>query len=125
MRIISACIALLFGLALSAQETAAPSAGKTAHLDIQSSTVCDMCVKTIEEELIYEKGVKSVHVDLDESKVHIEYDPRKNNADALRAALIKLGYAADGVPGDPVAFKKLPACCQKEGCGTLPGTQGR
>lgn len=123
MRLLSVCTALLFGLALSAQEPAAPSKGRIQHLDIQSSTVCDMCVKTIEEELIYEKGVKSVHVDLEKSQVHIEYDARKNDPDGLRAALVKLGYAADGTPGDPRAFAKLPACCQKEGCGKLPDNE--
>ncbi len=90
------------------------------HLEIKSSTVCDMCVNTIKENLIYEKGVKKVEVDLATSTVHIDYDPHKNTAEALRAALIKLGYSADGVPGDPKAFAKLPMCCQKEGCGKLP-----
>lgn len=93
---------------------------KTAELDILSSTVCDMCVQTIEGNLIYEKGVKKVLVDLASSTVHIEYDAKKNNPEALRQALVKLGYAADGTPGDPKAFAKLPACCQKEGCGKLP-----
>lgn len=116
MRILIVMIALLFGLGASAQK-------KTEQLDIRSSTVCDMCVKTIESELIYEKGVKSVHVDLDKSNVHIEYDPRKNDPAGLRAALIKLGYAADGTPGDPEAFKRLPACCQKEGCGKIEEPQ--
>ncbi|MBK9176209.1 MAG: heavy-metal-associated domain-containing protein [Flavobacteriales bacterium] len=96
---------------------------RTEHLEIQSSTVCDMCVKTIETNLIYEKGVKKVHVSLDSSLVHIDYDARKNSPEGLRAALIKLGYAADGVPGEAKAFAKLPACCQKEGCGKLPENQ--
>lgn len=90
------------------------------HLAIKSSTVCDMCVKTIKGNLIYEKGVKKVEVDLETSTVHIDYDPHKNTPEALRAALVKLGYSADGTPGDPKAFAKLPACCQKEGCGKLP-----
>jgi copper chaperone CopZ len=104
---------LLIGFTAHAQK-------KTAHLDIVSSTVCDMCKETIEKELIYEKGVKKVTVDLAKSTVHMEYDPKKNTPEKLRSALVKLGYAADGTPGDPEAFKKLPACCQKEGCGKLP-----
>lgn len=96
---------------------------KVEHLSIQSSTVCDMCEETIEKNLIYEKGVKKVEVDLSTSMVHIDYDPRKNDPEALRTALTRLGYAADGVPGDPKAFAALPACCQKEGCGKLPEKQ--
>lgn len=100
--------------------TAIAREGKTAHLAIVSSTVCEMCEQTITSELIYEKGVKKVSVDLPTSTVPIDYDAKKNNPETLRAALINLGYAADGVPGDPKAFAKLPACCQKEGCGKLP-----
>ena len=102
-----------------AQEQAADRSAdkKLAHLDIRTSTVCDMCEKTIEENLIYEKGVKSVNVDLATSEIHVEYDPRKNSPENLRLAVSKLGYMADEIPGDPEAFKKLPACCQKEGCG--------
>ena len=91
-----------------------------AQLNIVSSTVCDMCERTIEENLIYEKGVQKVDVDLATSTVHITYKAEKNTPEGLRAALVKLGYSADGVPGDPKACAMLPACCQKEGCGKLP-----
>ena len=111
--LITICL-LVFGLAAAAQTK------NTTNLDIRSSTVCDMCVETIQSNLIYEKGVKKVQVDLPTSTVHIEYDAKKNTPEGLRAALVKLGYAADGVPGDPAAFAKLPACCQKEGCGKIP-----
>lgn len=116
MKTLTIALALLIGMRVSAQK-------KTEHIDIVSSTVCDMCKETIEKEMIYEKGVKKVSVDLATSSVHVEYDAKKSTPEKLRAALIKLGYAADGVPGDPKAFAKLPACCQKEGCGKLPETE--
>ncbi|HQW85876.1 MAG TPA: heavy metal-associated domain-containing protein [Flavobacteriales bacterium] len=106
-------------LALWASQASAQH-GDDAHLDIVSSTVCDMCERTIEENLIYEKGVRQVDVDLATSTVHVTYKAGKNTPEGLRAALVKLGYSADGMPGDPKAFAKLPACCQKEGCGKLP-----
>ena len=93
---------------------------KLEHLDIVSSTVCDMCETTIEQNLIYERGVKSVDVDLATSVIHLQYDPRKTTPEVLRTAVTKLGYSADGQPGDETAFKNLPDCCQKEGCGKLP-----
>ncbi|HQW40058.1 MAG TPA: heavy-metal-associated domain-containing protein, partial [Flavobacteriales bacterium] len=64
-----------------------------------------------------EKGVKSVALDLASNTIFIDYDPRKTNPDAIRKGVTKLGYYADDLPGDPEAFKKLPECCQKEGCG--------
>lgn len=113
---------LLAATPLLAQDGHIPqmSGPKVAHLNIRTSTVCDMCEKTIEENLIYEKGVKKVEVDLATSTIHVEFDPKKNNPDALRKAVSKMGYMADELPGDEAAFKKLPACCQKEGCGKMP-----
>lgn len=124
MKLLTTLPALFLTIALSAQ-TPDPSptdaSGKTtATLAIQSTAICDMCEKTIEENLVYEKGVKKVEVDLATAMVNVTYDPRKNDATNLRTALTKLGYSADGEPGDAAAFAKLPMCCQNEGCGKLP-----
>ena len=108
----TACLLLFTGLVGAQDATKGPT-----HLEIRTSTVCDMCVATIKENLIYEKGVERIDVDLATSTIHVDYNPRKNNPDALRLAVTQLGYYADDMPGDPAAFKKLPACCQKEGCG--------
>ncbi|MBL0127123.1 MAG: heavy-metal-associated domain-containing protein [Flavobacteriales bacterium] len=111
----------LFAICLSLLALAATAQSKkTEHLAIVSSTVCDMCVKTIQDNMIYEKGVKKVTVDLATSTVHLDYDVKKTTPEKLRAALVELGYAADGTPGDAKAFARLPECCQKEGCGKLP-----
>ena len=110
----------LFLLLLTTLVMAQDDKKKTTKLEIRTSTICDMCEKTIEENMIYEKGVKSVNVDLSASLIHVEYDAKKTTPDALRIAVTKLGYSADDLPGDEAAFKKLPACCQKEGCGKPP-----
>mgnify|MGYP000936652375 CR=1 FL=1 len=107
-------------MALGSSPTPAEKGKKTETVRIQSSTVCDMCETTIEENMIYEKGVKKVEVDLTTASVSITFDPRKTDPAVLRTALTKLGYSADGVVADPAAFSKLPACCEKEGCGKLP-----
>ena len=117
----------LFTLSVMAQTPAqnapADKATKSETLAIQSTAICDMCEKTIETEMIYEKGVKKVDVDLTTAQVHVEYDAKKTEPAALRAALVKLGYSADGTPGDEKAFAKLPLCCQNEGCGKLPAKE--
>lgn len=110
MKTLLTSLALLLALGASAQKN-------IASLDIKTSTICDICEKTIETELIYEKGVKKVDVHLDDSMVHVQYDETKTSPEKIRVAISKLGYSADDVPGDEAAFKKLPACCQKEGCG--------
>jgi len=111
MKTMLSTLLLLFSLGAFAQDD------NLAQLDVRTSTVCDMCEKTIETELIYEKGVRSVEVDLAANIIHVGYDPRKTSPDQVRTAITKLGYYADDQPGDAKAFAKLPACCQKEGCG--------
>lgn len=111
---------LLFAVNPLSASVASPGKKKTETVRIQSTAICDMCERTIEENLIYEKGVKKVEVDLATASVSVVFDPRKTDAVKLRTALTKLGYSADGVAADPAAFAKLPACCQKEGCGKLP-----
>lgn len=94
------------------------TAGKQIKtINIKSSTVCDMCKERIERELVFEKGVKEVKVDLSTSTITVKYRNDKTDPDKIRKAIAKLGYYADDVAGDPEAFKKLPECCQKEGCG--------
>jgi mercuric ion binding protein len=94
-----------------------------AHLDVRTSSVCDMCEKTIEEGLIYEKGVKTADLDLATNLVHVSYDPKKTSPEKIRTAITQLGYYADDQPGDEKAFRNLPACCQKEGCGKPKGNK--
>ena len=43
----------------------------SAASDVYKRQVCDMCEKTIETELIYEKGVRSVEVDLAANIIHV------------------------------------------------------
>lgn len=86
-------------------------------MTIKSSTVCEMCKDMIERNLIFEKGVKEVKVDLATKTVEVKYRNDKTTPAKIKAALVKLGYRADDIPADKAAHKKLPECCKKEGCG--------
>ena len=86
-------------------------------LAIHTNAVCDMCRETIDKELIYDKGVRMVTLDLDSNVIRVQIDPKRTDLAKVRVAVTKLGYAADSLPPDPKARLELPACCQKEGCG--------
>lgn len=90
---------------------------ETKTIEIKTSTVCDMCKDKIERELVFEAGIKSVKVDLKALTVTVKFRIDKTNPEAIRKAIAKLGYWADEVPANEEAFKNLPECCQKEGCG--------
>lgn len=55
---------------------------------------CHNCVKKLNENLSFEKGVKSLDVSLDTKTVKITYDPAKTDVSALQKAIEKLGYTA-------------------------------
>ena len=89
---------------------------------IRTNAVCDMCKKTIETELVYEKGVKAVELDLRHNLILVDFDAKKTDLARIERAIAALGYAANDTPPDTVARKNLPECCRKEGCG-LPSKQ--
>ncbi|MFC5269593.1 heavy-metal-associated domain-containing protein [Adhaeribacter terreus] len=99
---------LFFGMSAQAQGK------KTETVKIKTSSVCNMCKKTIESGMAYEKGVKNVNLDVATQMLTIEYRADKNNVDALREAVTKLGYDADLLTADAKAYNKLDDCCKKD-----------
>jgi len=87
---------------------------KMETIKIKTSAVCGMCKTRIENGLAYEKGVKDVVLDVETKIATIKYNTKTTNPDELRKKISKLGYDADGVPCDTVAYNKLPACCKKD-----------
>lgn len=58
---------------------------------------CKNCVKKVEANLPYEKGIKDMKVNLDDRTVWIKYDAGKTDKEKLAAALNKLGYEAEEI----------------------------
>ena len=57
---------------------------------------CAGCVKKVQENLAFEKGVKDLHVCLEDQTVSLKYDASKTNEETLKAAIEKLGYPVSG-----------------------------
>ncbi|MBQ7209432.1 MAG: cation transporter [Paludibacteraceae bacterium] len=51
---------------------------------------CDGCVKKIEQNIAFEKGVKDMRINQKEQSVTITYDPRKTDIEKLKAAFEKI-----------------------------------
>ncbi len=88
---------------------------QTDTVRIHTSSLCDMCKKTIERDLSFEKGVKTINLDIDSKLVTVVYLPSKTNPEKIRVALTKIGYDADSLKADAKAFDKLPDCCKAPG----------
>lgn len=83
-------------------------------IKIQTSAVCGMCKDRIESGMAFEKGVKDASLDTVTKIATITYNAGKTTPDLLRKAISKLGYDADSIAADPVAYQKLPSCCKKD-----------
>ena len=70
--------------------TSAPKDYKTVIFEV--SMHCENCVKKINENISFEKGVKDLEVSLEGKVVTITYDPAKTDESTLKAAIEKLGY---------------------------------
>ena len=54
------------------------------------------CVKKVQENIPFEKGVKDLKISLDDKTVWVKYDPGKTTREKLAAAIEKLGYEVLG-----------------------------
>ncbi len=95
----------VFTLAFSAQ-------AQVKNIGIQTSAVCEMCKDRLEKDLTFEKGVKSVNLDLETKVLNIAYLDSKTNPDKLRKRVTMVGYHADSLKRDPAAYEKLDECCK-------------
>ena len=57
---------------------------------------CANCVKKVQENIAFEKGVKDLHVCLEDQIVYIKYDSAKTSEEKLKAAVEELGYKVEG-----------------------------
>lgn len=84
-------------------------------LYVQTSAQCNMCKTHIESNMIFEKGIKNVVLNIDTKELMLAYKTKRTNPSEIRKAISLIGYDADDVEADTQAHDKLPACCQKGG----------
>ena len=58
---------------------------------------CKNCVTKIQENISFEKGVKDLHVCLEDQIISVKYDASKTNEETLKNAIIKLGIPVGGI----------------------------
>ncbi len=92
---------------------------KGYKIEIQTSAVCEMCQYTLEKNLTFEKGVKEVTLNLDDKMITVFYNPKKTDVQTIRERITTIGYHADTLARDPIAYDKLPTCC-KDGSHDTP-----
>ncbi len=84
-------------------------------MKIKTSTQCTMCKERIEKAMAYEKGVKKSNLDIEKAIITIVYNPKKTTPTIIKKSISEVGYDADEIPADSLAYKNLPTCCKKGG----------
>lgn len=74
---------------------------------------CETCGPKFEKTLLKEKGVQMVTLDEKAMTIKVVYNTKKTNLDNIKQAISKLGYDADDVKADAVAYEGLDGCCKK------------
>ena len=112
--VISGFVLVFFSFLMAGSISAQEKKKKTEKVEIKSSVVCGMCETKIKKELAFEKGVKSVEVDLKKKIITVAYNTKKTDKEKIKKAITKIGYDADELLADEKAYGKLPACCKKD-----------
>ncbi|MFA9210858.1 MAG: heavy-metal-associated domain-containing protein [Moraxellaceae bacterium] len=105
-------IALLAGVQVASAQT---TTSKTQEVSIQTSAECGECEIRLEEALNYTKGIVFAELDLTTMKLNVKFKPKQITLEEIKVNIASLGYQADEVPADKVAFDALPACCKPGG----------
>ena len=110
---------LILFLGLTGYGQKAPvETGSGFKIEIQTSAICEMCQYALEKDLAFEKGVKEATLNLDDKVMTVVYNPKKTDAQTIRKRITMVGYHADTLARNPIAYDKLPMCCKDGSHGT-------
>jgi len=85
----------------------------TMELDVAELRCADG-VRIFEGRVLSLQGIKSVSVNMNEHKANISFSNDQLTSDQLISHVMEFGFTVGGEPGNPVARKRLPACCFEE-----------
>ena len=57
---------------------------------------CAGCVKKLQENISFERGVKDLHICMEDQIIYVKYDSSKTNEETLKNAIVKLGVKVTG-----------------------------
>ena len=90
LKVLVIAILTLF-VSLASTDVNAQKKKKVMETVVYSAEIhCGGCKAKIEKNIPFEKGVKSVIVDMKKSTVTVIFNPKKGNKEAITAALLKL-----------------------------------
>ncbi|NMH26592.1 heavy-metal-associated domain-containing protein [Flavobacterium silvaticum] len=92
---------------------------KNAKAVIQTTIFCDHCKqcetcgKNFQDKLLAIKGVRMYELDEKKMTLTVYYNSQKTNLENIKKVISDLGYDADDVKANPIAYENLDGCCKK------------
>lgn len=107
--IISSIISLVFFTlgAFAQAKATAKAVFKTPQVQ------CEECKTYLEERMIREYGIIAVNANYQKKTTTVSWYTDRTTAENIKVIFSYLGFDADDVTADEIAFKKLPPCCKK------------
>lgn len=73
---------------------------------------CETCGDKFNKILLREKGVQMVELNEKEMTIKVVFNSKKTDLDKIKTAITKLGYDADDLKADSIAYEGLDNCCK-------------
>lgn len=74
---------------------------------------CETCGKNFQANMLKIKGLKMYELDEKKMTITVYYNAQKTNLQTIKTAISKLGYDADDIKANAMAYEKLDGCCKK------------
>lgn len=74
---------------------------------------CESCGDKLQKTLLKEKGIQMITLDDKAMTIKVVYNSKKTDLTKIKTAISKLGYDADDLAADTVAYESLDGCCKK------------
>lgn len=104
---------LLFALTVSAQTKKTEKAVIKTMLYCDHCKACETCGDNFQKNMLKIKGVKMYELDEKAMTITVYFDPKKTDLETIKTAISKIGFDADDIKADAVAYEKLDGCCKK------------
>jgi Cu(I)/Ag(I) efflux system membrane fusion protein len=85
---------------------------QSEHAVLSVQGKCDMCKTRIEKTVKAIKSVSSATWDLEKKELHLDFDPKQINLDAISKAIAKVGHDTEKYKTDQKTYDALPGCCK-------------
>lgn len=116
MKTLLKSLLLFFGMIAFSNSAFAQKTVQTAVIKTQihcdHCKKCESCGEKFNKTLLREKGVQIVELDEKAMTIKVVYNSKKTDLDKIKQAITKLGYDADDLKADPVAYEGLDNCCK-------------